>query len=323
MNDTGFGWIFSPNATKKIVVSSREDFFESSNFFHTLLEFIQDGVSVLDKDLNVLYVNTTISSLYLQDGNAQNALHRKCYIIYHQRNTPCENCPTLQTIKDKQPHMSVVSYNRKDNRTGWHELFSIPVFNEEGDIILIIEYIRDITFQKFIRNNLAEIEQRFKALEKQNEMLIQILNQREKSQNDLEDTISTNVEKFIKPSLDYLKKTAGVKDIDLVNGIIDEIVYPITKKTAALYRQTDPAGTAGRHLHQRRLPVQGNRGPAVCHAKSSGLPPPQHPQKVKASPLGQPADLSGDTSLILFRYLSFFQRKVERHSKKAACSRFF
>ena len=230
MNDTGFGWIFSPNATKKIVVSGRDEFFNSSSFFHTLLEFIQDGVSVLDKDLSVLYVNTTITSLYLQDGNAEGALNRKCYSIYHQRTAPCENCPTLQTLKDKQPHMSVVSYNRKDNRTGWHELFSIPVFNEEGEIILIIEYIRDITFQKFIRNNLAEIEQRFKALEKQNEMLIQILNQREKSQNDLEETISTNVEKFIKPSLNYLKKTANVKDIDLVNGIIDEIVYPITKK---------------------------------------------------------------------------------------------
>jgi len=230
MNDTGFGWIFSPNATKKIVVSDRDEFFNSSSFFHTLLEFIQDGVSVLDKNLNVLYVNTTISSLYLQDGNAENAINRKCYSIYHQCASPCENCPTLQTLSDKQPHMSVVSYNRKDNKTGWHELFSIPVFDESGEIILIIEYIRDITFQKFIRSNLAEIEQRFKALEKQNEMLIQILNQREKSQNDLEETISTNVEKFIKPSLNYLKKTANVKDIDLVNGIIDEIVYPITKK---------------------------------------------------------------------------------------------
>ncbi|MEI6100319.1 MAG: PAS domain-containing protein [Eubacteriales bacterium] len=180
MSDTGFGWIFSPDTAKKIVVPSQTDFFNSSSFFHTLLEFIQDGVSVLDKDLNVLYVNTTISNLYLQD-NSVDALNQKCYSIYHQRKTPCENCPTLQTLKTKTPHMDVVSYNRKDKKTGWHELFSIPVFNEQDEIVLIIEYIRDITFQKFIRSNLAEIEQRFKALENQNEMLIQILNQREKS----------------------------------------------------------------------------------------------------------------------------------------------
>lgn len=229
MSDTGFGWIFTPEAAKKIVVPSQTDFFNSSSFFHTLLEFIQDGVSVLDRDLNVLYVNATISNLYLQD-KCVDAINQKCYCIYHQRNVPCDNCPTLKTLETKTPHMDVVSYNRKDKKTGWHELFSIPVFNEQDEIILIIEYIRDITFQKFIRNNLIEIEQRFKALEKQNEMLIQILNQREKSQNDLEETISTNVERFIKPSLNYLKKTAGVKDIDLVNGIIDEIVYPITKK---------------------------------------------------------------------------------------------
>lgn len=229
MSESGFGWIFSTDAAKKVVVSNESDFFNSSSFFHTLIEFIQDGVSVLDKELNVLYVNTTISNLYLQDSGMQ-AAGRKCYSIYHQRSAPCENCPILKTLQTKRPHMEVISYNRKDKQAGWHELFSIPIFNEQDDIILIIEYIRDITFQKTIRSNLADIEQRFKALEKQNEMLMQIISQREKYQNDLEETISGNVEKFIKPSLNYLKKTAGIKDIDLVSGIIDEIVYPITKK---------------------------------------------------------------------------------------------
>ena len=240
MNETGFGWILSPNIPKKIVVPSQTDFFNSSSFFHTLLEFIQDGVSVLDKDLNVLYVNTTISRLYLQDPGETGIINQKCYSVYHHRNTPCEDCPTLKTLQSKTPEMSVVSYNKKENQTGWHELFAIPVFNENNEIILIIEYIRDITFQNSIRRNLEEIEQRFTVLENQKELLMEILSQREKSQNDLEETISNNVEKFIKPSLNYLKKTANLKDIDLVNGIIDEIVYPITKKRAPSIAKLTP-----------------------------------------------------------------------------------
>lgn len=240
MNENGFGWIFSSDVSKKIVVPNQTDFFNGSSFFHTLLELIQDGVSVLDKDLNVLYVNTTISSLYLQDANNTGIINQKCYSIYHHRNTPCEDCPTLKTLQSKTPEMSVVSYNRKENQAGWHELFSIPVFNECDEIILIIEYIRDITFQKSIHKNLEDIEQRFKALENQKELLIEILNQREKTQNELEETISNNVERFIKPSLNYLKKTANMKDVDLVNGIIDEIVYPITKKRAPSMAKLTP-----------------------------------------------------------------------------------
>lgn len=35
---------------------------------------------------------------------------------------------------------------------------------------------------------------------------------------------------FIKPSLNHIKKAAAIENINLIDGIIDEIVYPITKK---------------------------------------------------------------------------------------------
>ena len=195
--------------------------------FHTLLEFIQDGVSVLDSNLVVHYVNATVLNLYTKGINP---INRKCYSIYHQRKKPCDDCPTLKTLETKKPQMSTTSYPRKGDSPGWHELFSIPVFDKDDNIILIIEYIRDVTFKKYIKDNLNDIENRFKALEEQNKVLMQILNQREEFQNNLEDTISANLEKFIKPSLNYLKKITNEKDIDLINSIIDEIIYPITKK---------------------------------------------------------------------------------------------
>lgn len=227
MYENVFSWILNQDSSKRIIVKDRDDFFKSSNFFHTILEFIQDGVSVLDSDLIVRYVNATIPNLYTKGVNP---INRKCYSIYHKRKKPCEDCPTLKTLKTKKPQMSTISYPREGDTPGWHELFSIPVFDRDNNIILIIEYIRDITFHKYIKENLTDIEKRFKALEEQNNILMNILNQREEFQNNLENTISTNLEKFIKPSLDYLKKTANEKDIDLVSAIIDEIVYPITKK---------------------------------------------------------------------------------------------
>jgi len=237
MYENVFSWILNQDSSKRIVVKDKDDFFKSSNFFHTILELIQDGVSVLDSDLIVRYVNTTILNLYTKGINP---INRKCYSIYHKRKKPCEDCPTLKTLETKKPQMSTISYPREGNTPGWHELFSIPVFDKENNIILIIEYVRDITFHKYIKENLIDIEKRFKALEEQNNILMDILNQREEFQNNLENTISTNLEKFIKPSLNYLKKTANGKDIELVSAIIDEIIYPITKKRPSPFSKLTP-----------------------------------------------------------------------------------
>ncbi|MEG2957173.1 MAG: LuxR C-terminal-related transcriptional regulator, partial [Christensenellaceae bacterium] len=128
----------------------------------------------------------------------------------------------------------------KSHAHGAHQLFAIPVLNAKGEVILIIEYIRDITFQNNVVDNLRELEKRFEALEQQNEMLTQVLSQREQYRDDLEETISTNMQRFIKPSLDYLKKSVRPQDIDLVNGLIDEIIYPITKKRSSAVSTLTP-----------------------------------------------------------------------------------
>ena len=47
MNENVFSWILNNDPLKKIIVSDKDDFFNSPNFFHTLLEFIQDGVSAV------------------------------------------------------------------------------------------------------------------------------------------------------------------------------------------------------------------------------------------------------------------------------------
>lgn len=191
MDETIPGWIFSPNTQTNIVVPSQDYFFKSCRFFHSILECIQDGVIVLDTDLNILYFNTIISKIYNKN---KNAIQQKCYYIYQHRNTPCEDCPVLDTIHSKRPKMNIKSSCRKDNKICWHENFTIPVFNLENEVILIISYIRDITARKKVQNDLEKVKIRCETLEKQNEMLIQLLKQREESHNELEETICTNVE---------------------------------------------------------------------------------------------------------------------------------
>ena len=68
-----------------------------------------------------------------------------------------------------------------------------------------------------------------------------MLHEREKQQEALERTINENVERFIRPSLNYLKKSVKEeKDIHMVSGIIDEVVFPITKKRSSALSTLTP-----------------------------------------------------------------------------------
>ncbi|MDL2237017.1 helix-turn-helix transcriptional regulator [Christensenellaceae bacterium OttesenSCG-928-K19] len=242
-------WLFTPEAKSELTAESEQDFFDNPGLFKTIIESIQDGVSLLDLDLNIRYMNATMRYIYTDQGDA---IGKRCYDVYHSLKSPCKDCPSLLCMQTKKPQTAVVRYDREGRESNWHQIFSIPVLNSKNEIVLIMEYVRDVTFQNSMVENMNELAQRFEALEYQNKLLADILQQKKQSSEELETTISTNVEKFIKPSLEYLKKTVNPENVDMVNGLIDEIVYPITKK-----RSTTIAGLTPRELQVASLIKEG------------------------------------------------------------------
>ena len=220
-------WSFIPDVKSEIHVESEKDFFTNPEFFKMITENIQDGVSILDLNLNIKYMNSTMRYIYTDQ---EEPIGKKCYHIYHSISSPCVECPTLRCLETKKPQTSVMRYDGDDSESNWHQVFAIPVLNQKNEIVLIMEYVRDITFQNSMVKKLNDLAQRFEALEYQNKLLADIIKQNRQSSEELEATISTNVEKFIKPSLEYLKKTVDPDNVNMVNGLIDEIIYPITKK---------------------------------------------------------------------------------------------
>ena len=58
--------------------------------------------------------------------------------------------------------------------------------------------------------------------------------QRKLEREQLEETIAQNFEKYIKPSLNYLKTRSDVNEVKSVETLIEEIVYPFTKKRSSI-----------------------------------------------------------------------------------------
>ena len=127
---------------------------KSKTFLNTVLDSIQDGISVLDTDFNIIRVNKIMRQWYEHMLPFEGT--KKCYEVYHGRSEPCEVCPTIKTIKSGKLEMEKVPFVKKEGETGTLELFSYPIIDESGEVTGVVEYVRDITDQEKARKSLEE-----------------------------------------------------------------------------------------------------------------------------------------------------------------------
>ncbi len=136
---------------------------EKERFLNNIFTSIQDGISIIDKDLNILRVNPVMKKWYSYN---RKFVGKKCYQVYHGRNTPCESCPSRRTIQSGKLDYEVVpKRNAAGKVIGWFDLYSFPLLDEKtGQMNGVIEYVRDITARRLIENKLVLSNKKLKQL---------------------------------------------------------------------------------------------------------------------------------------------------------------
>ena len=143
---------------------------ENERFLDNVFSSIQDGISVLDKDMNIIRVNQTMEKWY---SHAMPLVGKKCYEAYHVRGKRCEICPTYKTLKSgKAAYEIVPKTGPKGKMAGWMDLYSFPLIDSKtGQLKGVIEYVRDITERKKAEQELGPLN---RELIKTNEKLRQM-----------------------------------------------------------------------------------------------------------------------------------------------------
>ncbi len=136
---------------------SEEALQAQERFLDSIYSSIQDGISVLDRELRILSVNPTMEQWY---AHAMPLVGKKCYQAYHGLTVPCDVCPTRRTLEAGRAAYEVVPRRGKDGEVvGWLDLFSFPQVNPETkEIEGVIEYVRDITERKWAEEKIQESE---------------------------------------------------------------------------------------------------------------------------------------------------------------------
>ncbi len=127
---------------------------ENERFLASVFACIQDGLSILDKDFNIILVNPTIKRMF---PNSAPFVGKKCHEVYQLCKEVCDPCPSLTTIETGQSCYAVVPKRGQEGQMiGWLNVYSFPLVAATGELQGVIEYIRDITEQKRLEEQLGQ-----------------------------------------------------------------------------------------------------------------------------------------------------------------------
>ncbi|MBM3301474.1 MAG: PAS domain-containing protein, partial [Deltaproteobacteria bacterium] len=120
---------------------------ESERFLSNIFDSMQDGISVLDTNLNIVRVNSVMERWL---AHAMPLVGKKCYEAFHRADEPCPVCPVRETCKAAQPAYQLIPVKGPYNQVlGWLDLYTFPVFDpESGKLTRVIEYVRNATDRK-------------------------------------------------------------------------------------------------------------------------------------------------------------------------------
>ena len=94
---------------------SESTLIKNERFLKGVFDGIQDGISVLDKDLNIVRTNVWMKKMYASEKPLAG---KKCYVAYQQRNKPCPWCPSTKTLKTGKANSWIVPYSDKGKQQG-------------------------------------------------------------------------------------------------------------------------------------------------------------------------------------------------------------
>lgn len=126
---------------------------QSKRNLEAIFDGIRDQLSIQTPDYQIFRVNRAVIENYKL--TYKELFGRKCYEVYFQRTNPCEKCPISVTIETKQPASSIMKLSEGDTTL---QIFSYPILDEKGNLISVIEYMKDITEEQRLHEQLIQSE---------------------------------------------------------------------------------------------------------------------------------------------------------------------
>ncbi|MCF7928710.1 MAG: PAS domain S-box protein [Spirochaetales bacterium] len=134
---------------------------KNRDYLTAVFSSIQDGISVLDKEMRIQFTNSTMERWYPEAVPFEG---KHCYRVYHGREAVCESCPVVRSLESGKTESNIQRVD-SGKKSGWIELFAYPISDSDtGEVTGVVEFVRDITERKRAEKLLEESREEFVSL---------------------------------------------------------------------------------------------------------------------------------------------------------------
>ncbi|NNF99972.1 MAG: PAS domain S-box protein [Desulfobacteraceae bacterium] len=139
-------------------VATRETLEGKARLFETIFNAIPDILGVLDLAHNIIRYNQAGYDFFSTDHGG--IAGKKCYHMIG-RTTPCGNCAVTESLETGMP-ARVEKY--LENTGVWLDARAYPIFDHQGNVVKVVEHLRDISEMKTTVSALRESEDKYRGL---------------------------------------------------------------------------------------------------------------------------------------------------------------
>lgn len=144
-------------------VSLRESVGEirrNKEYLENLINSIDDGIVVVDRDYRVVTANSAYASYF--GRSKEGVIGEFCYAISRSLDAPCSQaigtCPAQRTFASGALEKTMHTLHDRDGNELTVEIYSSPLRDEKGEVFQVIEVWRDITERKHLEAHLSHSE---------------------------------------------------------------------------------------------------------------------------------------------------------------------
>lgn len=131
-----------------------------------VLHSIQDAITILDQELTVIWSNAK--------DEGKEVIGKKCYEAHRGLGGYCLHCVVKESFADGQPHFLEV-VGQDEHQKVFYQMSSSPIVDGEGNVVNVVEMIRDMSNLRRMDMMVRESEERYRHLvEQMNEGLVVI-----------------------------------------------------------------------------------------------------------------------------------------------------
>jgi len=115
----------------------------SETLLRKVLDAIPDHLAVIDRDLRIVHSNWRSGYEYVDEEIRDRS--PICYQAYYPgQERHCEPCHALEVFRTGRP----ITMEKVNPRIGTVEIRAYPLFNETGEVVMVVEHIRNISERK-------------------------------------------------------------------------------------------------------------------------------------------------------------------------------